>query len=244
MADMDTYDYANFNRQAGANVETVGMDKSKIITDTIMKINPEASVKNFHEGISIKNLDEFLKDVDVYIDSLDIFALDIRRAVFKRCRELGIPAITAAPMGMGTAMLIFTASSMSFEDYFCFVDAKPFNTDAEIKQIFEDNILRFIIGVSPSMQQRHYLMDNTRVNIMAEKVPSVCPSISLSAGVLCTNVIKLVLKRGELIQAPRGLHFDAYRNCLIKTWRPFGNKNPIQRWMFNKIKTLLKQQGN
>ncbi|MDP5132468.1 MAG: ThiF family adenylyltransferase, partial [Paraglaciecola sp.] len=162
IADMDTYDYANFNRQAGANIETVGMDKSKIITDTIMKINPEASVKNFHQGISTKNLDEFLKDVDVYIDSLDIFALDIRRAVFKRCRELGIPAITAAPMGMGTAMLIFTASSMSFEDYFCFVDAKPFNTDAEIKQIFEDNILRFIIGVSPSMQQRHYLMDNTR----------------------------------------------------------------------------------
>jgi hypothetical protein len=29
--------------------------------------------------------------------------------------------------------------------------------------------------------------------------------------------------------APRGLHFDAYQNRLVRTWRPGGSRNPIQR---------------
>lgn len=240
IADLDTYDIANFNRQAGANIATVGLEKSVIISDTLIKINPDAEIKNFNEGISLENLDSFLDNVDIYIDSLDIFALDIRRAVFRRCREKGIPAITAAPMGMGTSILIFTAESMSFENYFGFIDADAQATEELKQQIFEDNIIRFIVGVSPSMQQRHYLMDRSRVNILKKKVPSTCPGISLAAGVLCTNVVKLLLKRGHTIQAPRGMHFDAYRNNLIKTWRPFGSKNPIQRFMFHKIKKLLK----
>jgi hypothetical protein len=64
--------------------------------------------------------------------------------------------------------------------------------------------------------------------------------ISLAAGVLCSNVLKLLLDRGDVIHAPRGLHFDAYRNKLIKTWRPWGNKNPMQRFMFWYLKRLLK----
>lgn len=239
ISDLDTFDIANFNRQAGANIATIGLEKSLIISDSIQKINPNATIVNFNEGISLANLDQFLEGVDIYIDSLDIFALEIRRAVFKRCREKGIPAITAAPMGMGTSVLIFTSESMSFEKYFGFVDVDE-HADSQTKQhIFEDNIIRFIVGVSPSMQQRHYLMDRSKVNIMNKKVPSTCPGISLAAGVLCTNVIKLLLKRGETLQAPRGMHFDAYLNKLVKTWRPFGSKNPIQKLMFKTIKSLL-----
>ncbi len=29
--------------------------------------------------------------------------------------------------------------------------------------------------------------------------------------------------------APRGMQFDAYRNKLAHTWRPGGNRHPIQR---------------
>ena len=79
------------------------------------------------------------------------------------------------------------------------------------------------------------------VNFMKKKVPSTCMGISLAAGVLCTNVLKLLLDRGEVICAPRGLHFDAYRNNLIKTWRPWGNRNPLQKYMFKKVKQILEE---
>lgn len=241
ISDMDEYDYANFNRQAGAFVSTVGKPKSVVMEETLKDINPESTVKNFNTGISESNLEDFLDGVDIYVDSLDIFVLNIRRKVFQRCYEKGIPAITAAPMGMGTAFLIFMPGEMTFEDYFCFIDPKGNESEEKKEQMFADNIIRFVIGVSPSLQQRHYLVQRTSVNFLKKKVPSTCMGISLAAGVLCTNVLKLVLNRGEIICAPRGAHFDAYRNKLIKTWRPGGNKHPAQKFLFHYLKNLLNQ---
>ena len=67
--------------------------------------------------------------------------------------------------------------------------------------------------------------------------------ISLAAGTLCTNVLKIILQRGDVIHAPHGMHFDAYRNKLIKTWRPWGNRNWLQRFMFWRVKVLLKENN-
>jgi molybdopterin/thiamine biosynthesis adenylyltransferase len=244
ISDLDAYDYANFNRQAGAFVSTIGKEKAQVMEQTIYDINPDASVKNFKQGIDLENLDEFLDGVDIYIDSLDIFALEIRRQVFRRCYELGIPTITAAPMGMGTAMLCFKPGGMSFDEYFAMIDAPDGSDESTKSRFFEDNIIRFVIGVSPSVQQRHYLVENSTVNFMKKKVPSTCMGISLAAGVLCTNVLKLLLARGEVVCAPKGLHFDAYRNKLIKTWRPWGNKNPLQKYMFRKVKQILEENND
>ncbi|MCP5209231.1 MAG: ThiF family adenylyltransferase [Hahellaceae bacterium] len=231
ISDMDDYDVANFNRQAGAFVSTLGKPKSEVMLNTLRDINPEANVKNFDKGIDEGNLDAVLDAVDVYVDSLDIFAIDIRRKVFRRCYEKGIPAITAAPMGMGTAFLIFMPGGMTFEEYFCL--------DGLSK---EDQIIKFVIGVSPSVQQRHYLVDRSSVNFLTQKAPSTCMGISLAAGVLCTNVLKLLLNRGEIVCVPRGVHFDAYRNRLIKTYRPWGNRNPLQKYMFWRVKKLLEME--
>ena len=232
ITDLDTFDWPNLNRQAGASCSTMGKPKLETMARQMLDINPGLELKLMPNGIDPGNIDEFLDGADLYMDSLDIFALDVRRKVFARCRELNIPAVTAAPMGMGTAMLVFQPSGMSFEDYFCFDGFK-----------FEDQILKFIVGVSPSMLQRHYIVDRSSVNLFKKKVPSTATGIELAAGVACTNAVKLLLKRGDVIAAPRGLHFDAYLNKMRKTWRPFGNRGPMQRFMFWYIKRLLSRQA-
>lgn len=228
ITDLDTFDWPNINRQSGAYASTMGQAKLDTMARNLADINPDVQLHLMPNGINPDNIDEFLAGADLYMDSLDIFSLNIRRKVFARCRELGIPAVTAAPMGMGTAFLAFHPTGMSFEDYFC-LDGFA----------FEDQILKFIVGVSPSMQQRHYLVDTRSVNLFEKKVPSTAIGIELAAGVACANAIKLILKRGDVPVAPRGLHFDAYRNNLIKTWRPFGNRNPLQLFMFWYIRRML-----
>jgi molybdopterin/thiamine biosynthesis adenylyltransferase len=228
IADLDMFELANFNRQYGAAMSTINAPKAATMAKTIQDINPEAEITTFDHGVTLDNLDQFLEGVDIYVDSLDIFALEIRRAVFARCYAKGIPTITAAPMGMGTAFLVFKPGKMSFEEYFC-LDGYS----------FEDQIIKFVIGVSPTVQQRHYLVDRNSVNFLKKKVPSTAMGIELAAGVACTNVLKILLGRGEVICAPHGLHFDAYRNRLLKSWRPFGNRNPLQRLMFWYVKRLL-----
>lgn len=228
ITDLDTFDWPNLNRQAGAMVSTMGLPKLDVMAEQVRGINPTVDLRLMPNGLSFDNIDYFLEGASLYVDSLDIFSLEIRRKVFARCYELGIPAITAAPMGMGTALLVFMPGGMSFEEYFA-LDGYS----------FEDQILKFIVGVSPSMLQRHYLLNRESVNLFKKKVPSVSMGIELAAGVACSAALKVLLGRGDIRAAPKGLHFDAYQNRLIKTWRPLGNRNPLQQLMFWYIRRLL-----
>ena len=218
IADFDIFEIQNFNRQAGASVSHLNRPKVDVLAEMALDINPELVIKKFSEGVTEENLNSFLAGVDLYVDSLDFFALSMRRRLFAACAERGIPATTVAPIGMGAALLNFLPGGMSFEEYFRFEG-----------QSQQEQMLRFLLGLSPAMLQMRYVADDTRVDLEAQKVPSTGIACELCAGVAGTQAIKILLKRGDVIVAPRGLHFDAYRNKMVITWRPWGNNNPIQR---------------
>ena len=50
-------------------------------------------------------------------------------------------------------------------------------------------------------------------------------------------------RRGEVLTAPRGLHFDAYSNRMVRTWRPWGNRNPLQKLMYLLVKRILRRKA-
>lgn len=218
IADFDTFDVANFNRQVGATVSTLGQSKLDVMTRQALDINPELGIKGFADGVTTDNLEAFLDGVDLYVDSLDFFALQARRQVFAACARKGIPAITAAPLGMGAAVLIFPPGGMGFEEYFRFEDGP----EAEMP-------LRFLMGLAPSRLHMGYLVDPSTIDLANRKGPSTIMACQLCAGVAATEALKILLGRGPVRAAPRGYHFDAYRNRLAMTWRPGGNRNPLQR---------------
>jgi hypothetical protein len=57
--------------------------------------------------------------------------------------------------------------------------------------------------------------------------------------VAATEALKILLGRGPVRAAPKGYHFDAYRNKLALTWRPGGNRNPLQRALIALAKRKL-----
>lgn len=218
IADLDKFELANFNRQAGANLATIDKPKADVLAQQAKDINPELDINVFNDGVTADNLDEFLEGVDVYVDALDFFALDARKAVFAACHAKGIPAVTAAPIGMGAALLCFMPGQMSFEEYFQLEG-----------QSEDEQALRFLLGLSPAMLQMPYLVDDSRVDFNARKGPSTAMACELCAGFAGTWTLQLLLNRKGIPAAPKGVHFDAYRNKLAKTWRPWGNNNPIQQ---------------
>jgi len=218
VAEMDTFDLVNFNRQAGAMMSTLGRPKVEVMIEMARDINPELDIKVFGEGVNAGNLDAFLDGVDLYVDGLDFFAFQARRDTFNACHAKGVPAVTAAPLGMGTAVLSFLPGKMSFEEYF------------RLDGCDEDEMaVRFLLGLSPAMLQRGYLADPSRVDFAARRGPSTIAACQLCAGVTATEALKILLGRGEVLCAPWGFQFDAYRNRYIKTWRPWGNRNPVQQ---------------
>jgi molybdopterin/thiamine biosynthesis adenylyltransferase len=218
LADFDTYDLANFNRQAGATVSSLGQGKLDVMMRQGRDINPEIEISAFPDGVTAGNLDAFLEGVDLYIDGLDFFAFQARQQVFAACAAKGIPAITAAPLGMGTAVLNFLPGGMRFEEYFRLEDGHE-----------NEKPLRFLLGLAPSRMQMGYLADPSTVDLANHKGPSTIMACQLCAGAAATEALKILLGRGSVLSAPRGYHFDAYRNKLALTWRPWGNRNLLQR---------------
>jgi molybdopterin/thiamine biosynthesis adenylyltransferase len=192
-------------------------------------INPEATIKVFEQGVTEDNVDAFLEGVQVYVDSLDFFVPEVRRLIFGACYRKGIPALTAAPLGMGVSLLYFKPGGMSFEDYFRVAE-----------QPRQEQYARFIAGLSPAMLQRDYLVAPEAVNFAEMRGPSTMMACDLCAGVMGTSVLKVLLRRGALRAAPWAMQFDAFHQKLRFTWRPFGNANPLQRILMMLIRPVLK----
>ncbi|MEQ6342672.1 MAG: ThiF family adenylyltransferase [Gammaproteobacteria bacterium] len=231
IADLDTFEIANFNRQVGATMSALGRPKVEVLTEMAKDINPEINIKSFPSGIDEYNLSEFFTGVDLYVDGLDFFAFSARQATFAACARLGIPAITVAPLGMGAALLNFLPGKMTFEEYFCLNDRPE-----------EEKALRFMLGLAPARLQLGYLADPTRVDLAQHRGPSTIMACQLCAGVAATEALKILLNRGKVIAAPHGLHFDAYRYKMARTWRPGGNNNPMQRLALSIAKRYLSKQ--
>lgn len=218
IADFDTFDIPNFNRQVGAMMSTVGQPKADVLARMARDINPDIDIKIFPEGVHADNLDAFLAGVDLYVDALDFFAFDARQQTFAACARLGIPATTAAPLGMGAALLNFMPGKMTFEEYFGWGDLPE-----------QEKAIRFVVGLAPAGLHRNYLMVPGSVNFAERRGPSTFMACQLCAGIIATESLKILLGRGDVLAAPWGMQFDAYRNKLKRTWRPGGNRHPIQR---------------
>lgn len=230
LSDFDEFEIHNFNRQAGAFTSTLDKPKCNVMANMIRDINPDAVVKEFPTGITKDNVDEFFEGVDVYVDGIDFFALKARKMVYQKAQDKGIPNLLAAPIGMGVAMAIFTKDSMPFDDFY------QFSTSATD----EESYIKLLIGLAPALLHNKYLVDSSTANFKERRGPSTPMAIKLCSGLLVSNVVKLILNRGDVVIAPRVTQFDAYRNKFVIPHLRWGNKGPIQRIKFNLVKKTVR----
>lgn len=226
IADYDTFEVTNFNRQLGSSMKTVGLEKLEVAKKMALEINPESIIETFPQGITKENYRDFLKGVDIVVDGLDVFQIDLRILLYEFAHEMGIPVITAAPLGMGTSYLSFNPKGMSFNKYF----------DIHENLSSNEKLVRFLSGLAPKGLHLSYMKYTEFINIEKQDVPSLhigCIAATTAVASVCT---KIVLNRGKVLWAPRGVHTDYFKNKTSTFWRPWGNKNPIQRLIIFIIK--------
>lgn len=230
LADPDSFEAANMNRQAGAFFSKLGRKKVDVIREMILDINPEAKVKVFYDGVTPQNVSEFLDAVNVVMDGIDFYALDARRLVFPEAEKRGIYIVTSGPLGFSTTLHIFGPGAMSFEEYF---DLKNCKTAQERQA-------SFLVGVGPAgLHMKH--IDLRYVDISKGTSTSFSTAIQLCAGLACTHAALLLLKRKKPFLAPHYFQFDPVRLRLKKKYLWLGNRNPIQRLKRKIVLSLLQK---
>lgn len=199
LADFDQFELANFNRQAGARVDSIGQPKLDTLVAMALAINPELRIHTFRDGVTSSNIDAFIAGCDLYVDGLDFFVLALRRQLFMACHQQGLPAVTAAPLGMGAALLCFMPGQMSFDDYF------RFDGDEQ------GDALRFLLGLAPAALHRPALVEPWRIDLVNRRGPSTVMGCELCASLAASAVLKILLGRGPVRAAPWSTQIDGYR---------------------------------
>jgi len=234
IADMDTYEVANLQRQCGAFMHTLGKNKSETMRQKALSVNPHTDIKSFDQGVSKENVDEFLSGVDVLIDGIEFFSIEIRRLIFSEAQKRGIHVITAGPLGFGTALLIFSPSSMTFDEYFDMCDGMD-----PLKKV-----IAFGVGVAPASLHMRYLNLNS-VDLNARQGPSLVSACQLCASVAATETLNIVLQRKPVKAVPHYFQFDPYLQQCKKGYCIGGNRNPVQqlkRWyLFRRFSSKSKE---
>jgi len=218
IADPDTFELANFNRQYGATLPNLGRPKVKVMAEEARAINPELDLRVFSGAITSENAADFLDGAEVLLDGIDFFSFDARRMIFREARQRGIWAITAGPIGFSAAWLVFDPNGMGFDEYFDLHDGM-----APV-----DQFAAFAIGVAPAGTQFAYI-DLSQVEGGAARGPSAALACDLCAGVAAAETVKILLDRTGIRSAPHYSQFDAYR-CILRRGRlRWGNRGPLQR---------------
>ena len=221
ISDFDEFEMANFNRQYGATLSTVGQKKMDVMQQLALDINPEAKITTYPTGINESNVDDFLKNVDVFIDAIEFFEIGVHRLIINACRERGIPAIFGVPMGYGVGVLVYTSDGMSFDDYF----------DIDYQASLGLQCLKMALGSAPAGFHIKYIPP-TAFDLDSRRAPSIASGCKLATGIVITKAITALLHPDELKPIPHYICYDARLNRLKKGYLWRGNRNPLQLLKF------------
>lgn len=218
LADPDTFELVNFNRQSGATVPNIGRLKTEVARETILAINPEADIQTYDTGVGVGNIDIFLEGVDVVVDSLDFYCFEERFLLYRHARDRGLWVLTAPPLGFGFTLLMFDPKGMKFEDYFGF---RPGMTERQ-------RVIALIAGIAPKPFMLRYL-DRSRPDFEGRRLPSVGAAPFMIAGVMAAEVTRVLTGKGQPMAAPTVYQFDALLRQFRRKTYYWGMRGPVQR---------------
>ncbi|AZG86071.1 thiamine biosynthesis protein ThiF [Pseudomonas syringae pv. pisi str. PP1] len=120
IADPDSFDISNINRQFGASVETVGRNKALVVAELVHRLAGDVSVDVFPEGIQKHTAEAFVEDCDLVLDQMDFYSIAERYALHRayrhsaRCKGL----LASSVVGWGANIYKFDKAGLTLEDFY------------------------------------------------------------------------------------------------------------------------------
>lgn len=199
IADPDTFERTNINRQRMAKELSIGFRKDDCAVAEAKAINPDVNIKVFRSGVKPANLNEFLQDVDWVVDVVDVFALPDKLGLHVESRKRNIPVASCATLGFSGSVIIFNSTTPSFSEL----------TGIDLTQSHEVNIQNFLQFMAP------FIPDYMQAQLFAAMdqstyIPFVVPGGEIAAAFATTEIVKNILNIGKINLAPVGIFVDAF----------------------------------
>jgi len=108
VADFDTVDLSNLQRQTLHTSARIGMPKVDSARQTLQALNPQVRIEGFKGSIDADTLPTLLAGVDTVVDGCDNFTT--RFAVNDACFRVGVPLISGAAIRTEGQVAVFSGT--------------------------------------------------------------------------------------------------------------------------------------
>lgn len=123
IADPDTFESSNANRQAFCYEDTLGRPKVEIGKEHLLKINSQISIETYHTEINEKNVDDIFDKTDLIIDAAGDWPT---RSILHNYRKReNKPLMSIASAGWEGQYLTFMPEDPTYFDIFYFSRYTP-----------------------------------------------------------------------------------------------------------------------
>lgn len=116
IADFDTVDISNLQRQFFFNTSDAGELKSSIISHRIKDLNPDTKVKEYQEIITFKKAEDLFSEYDFIVDATD--NPESKKLIGEACRKLKKPCCIAGIKDFSGQVTTILPEDDRFESYF------------------------------------------------------------------------------------------------------------------------------
>ena len=147
LADGDTVDLTNLQRQIGHATAAIGENKADSLAHSVLAINPEIGVQPIREALANDALHEAVATADLVVDASDNFAT--RHAVNRACVLLGKPLVSGAAIGFSGQLAVFDSRRAASPCYHCLF---PDHADEPELRCAEAGVFSPLVGVIGAMQ--------------------------------------------------------------------------------------------
>jgi len=155
VADGDTVDLTNLQRQIGHATAAIGENKADSLTRSVRAINPEIEVQPIREALSGEALHEAVAAVDLVVDASDNFAT--RHAVNRACVQLGKPLVSGAAIGFSGQLAVFDTRRAHTPCYHCLFPDQAGEPEVRCAEAGVFSPLVGVIGAMQAMEALKYL---------------------------------------------------------------------------------------
>ncbi|RYY73988.1 MAG: molybdopterin-synthase adenylyltransferase MoeB [Gammaproteobacteria bacterium] len=146
LADFDTVDLSNLQRQIAHTTDRIGQSKVESAAKTLLALNPDAKITTVTEILSADELRAQIVQVNVVVDCCDNFAT--RFAVNAACVAAKVPLVSGAAIRLEGQVSVFDNRDDSSPCYRCLYD----EDSEENTSCAANGVLSPLVGIIGSMQ--------------------------------------------------------------------------------------------
>ncbi len=188
VADGDTVDLTNLQRQIGHATASIGENKARSLAKRVRSINPCIDVRPLESALSGASLGEAVTQADLVVDASDNFAT--RHAVNRTCVERGRPLVSGAAIGFSGQLAVFDTRQPDTPCYHCLFPERAGEPETRCAEagVFSPLVgaigamqageaLKVLAGMGEPLVGRLLLWDGLRAEVRRLKVPRdpACP---------------------------------------------------------------------